>query len=144
MFRPSHQAPPFANRQLPMKPFNQGRALPPQAPKQNGLQGLLSKFTSTPGTVSQGGSKITNTLSNVQQVLNVAQQATPLIKEYGPLIKDAPKYISMIKALNEINKEEEEEVSEEKETEIEGNNLPDDEYDISSETPKKSQPKLFI
>lgn len=136
------------HNQYPPPPM-QPRVPTPNPPDQSGLKGLLSRFTNSSIPAGEGASKLTNTLSNVQQVLNVAQQATPLIKEYGPLIKDAPKYISMLKALQEINKEDEEDTEEVKED----SRTPKKETEEGAEehcieeaepVPKGSQPKLFI
>lgn len=146
MFRPPNRPPPFTQHHYPPPPMQQ-RVPGPHPPNQNGLSGLLSRFTNSSIPTGEGASKLTNTLSNVQKVLDVAQQATPLIKEYGPLIKDAPKYISMLKALQEINKEEEQEDAEEVE---EDSNTPKTEkkeehhIEESEPIPKGSQPKLFI
>lgn len=86
---------------------NAGNAMQPmQFPGQ-----AASQFASQAATQSTGG--FANTLGNVQQVLKVAQQATPLIREYGPMVKNAPKLMSMLKALSEIQDDEEEENSDE-------------------------------
>ncbi len=70
-----------------------------------GLAGLLQRFTQ-PAAVSQfpaaaGGSKLTSTLGNVQQAIKMAQSAMPVIQQYGPMVKNIPMMINMLKAFNE-------------------------------------------
>lgn len=88
-----------------------------------GIKGLLQKFvkpkntrTGATGianaTTADGGGGFTKTLGNIQQVLNVAQSATPMIQQYGPMVKNLPTMISMLKALNESDDEEETDQSE--------------------------------
>ncbi len=156
MFRPPNQPPFFSQQQMPPQSFLNGfpqrSPLPSQMTNPTGLQGMLQRiFPSQAANVASsagGGSNLMGTLNNVQQVLKVAQQATPLIKEYGPMIKNAPKLINMMKALNDINNEDD--VEEEESMNIE------EKVETSSEkqtqtnsTPQKietkaSQPKLFI
>jgi hypothetical protein len=165
MFRPPYQ-PPHTFQQPPIQQGNflrmmpQRGGLPQQVPvNQTGIQGLLQRFlpgkaaTSGAGlSASSGGSNLMGTLNNVQQVLKVAQQATPLIKEYGPMIKNAPKLINMMKALNEINKEDDsEEVDNNTEALNQSNSgdgeLVDTEWDDDIAIEQKSavsRPKLFI
>ncbi|MDX8046182.1 VrrA/YqfQ family protein [Gracilibacillus sp. S3-1-1] len=135
--------------------FTQG-PMPNQMPNQTGLRGIIQRFLpsqSATAPLSQasnaattGGVNLTSTLNNVQQVLKVAQQATPLIKEYGPMIKNAPKLISMVKALNEINEEdeEEEEIEQEVSSEMQLSEEDSIESISSEERPSQSMPKLFI
>ncbi|SDL68589.1 VrrA/YqfQ family protein [Sediminibacillus halophilus] len=76
------------------------------APRGGGLSGLLQRFTQ-PSAVSQfpaaagGGSKLTSTLGNVQQAIKMAQSAMPVIQQYGPMVKNIPMMINMLKAFNE-------------------------------------------
>ncbi|UOQ47631.1 YqfQ family protein [Gracilibacillus caseinilyticus] len=177
MFRPPNQPPQFPMQQMPpgggggyFPGFQSRGPMPPMANQaansQSGLQGLLQRFlpsqASSASQVSNlassagagGGSNLMGTLNNVQQVLKVAQQATPLIKEYGPMIKNAPKLINMMKALSEINDEDDEEstdvavdaqADEADELNIAGS--ADDNMQSNANrrrTALKSQPKLFI
>ncbi|QTM99592.1 hypothetical protein ERJ70_09955 [Sediminibacillus dalangtanensis] len=70
------------------------------------MSGLLQRFTQ-PSAVSQfpaaagGGSKLTSTLGNVQQAIKMAQSAMPVIQQYGPMVKNIPMMINMLKAFNE-------------------------------------------
>ncbi|UOQ85825.1 YqfQ family protein [Gracilibacillus salinarum] len=175
MFRPPNQPPQFPMQQMPPGgggyfPGFQSRGPMPPMPNQvnnpSGLQGLLQRFLpSQASSASQisnlasnagagSGSNLMGTLNNVQQVLKVAQQATPLIKEYGPMIKNAPKLINMMKALSEINDDEDEESTD---LAVDTQADEDDELDITGSrderrqsnanrkrTTAKSQPKLFI
>ncbi len=54
-----------------------------------------------------GGGKVTNTLGNIQQVLKMAQSAAPIVQQYGPMVKNLPMMINMIKAFNESESTEE-------------------------------------
>lgn len=160
MFRQPNQSTYPMHRQLPMQQnqmmnhFNRG-FMPNQAPQATrGIQGILQKIipaNTTPssiGNVAGGGSKLMGTLNNVQQVLKVAQQATPLIKEYGPMIKNAPKLINMMKAFSELNNEDTTELESEN---TEKTTSQTDELSIEVESNKKnankikkSGPKLYI
>ena len=129
-------------------PYQQIPASVAQPAQSRGLQGLLGRIFSKntanapsmmqpmqiPGQAAsqfagqvatqQSTGGLANTLGNVQQVLKVAQQATPLIKEYGPMVKNAPKIMGMIKALSEIQDDDEESI-EDNEIEEQENEEPD-------------------
>lgn len=152
-----------------MPPFPNRVPLPPnQASNPTGIQALLQRFLPSKAanaanaaqlpnmaaSTASSGSGLTNTLSNVQQVLKVAQQATPLIKEYGPMVKNAPRLINMMKALGEINDEDEEEAElEETEAEVDKIMITDEDSDeaeiddiedVPPRRSRESQPKLFF
>ncbi|WP_053219476.1 VrrA/YqfQ family protein [Virgibacillus senegalensis] len=103
-------------------PFSQGirppGGFPPNFPgpyaggmpsPRGGLSGLLQRFTQ-PSAVSQfpatGGSKWMSTLGNVQQALKMAQSAMPVIQQYGPMVKNIPMMINMLKAFNDDDSDE--------------------------------------
>lgn len=160
MFRPPNQSPYHMHRQLPMQQnqmmnhFNRGLISNQQPQATRGLQGILQKImptNTTPqtlGNVTGGGSKLMGTLNNVQQVMKVAQQATPLIKEYGPMIKNAPKLINMMKAFKELNDDDTEELQNEKSNSIstETDNITAGVEAKAKNTTRsiESGPKLFI
>ncbi|WP_175480318.1 VrrA/YqfQ family protein [Gracilibacillus ureilyticus] len=167
MFRPPNQPPMFQQQPFQhgnfMQMMPQRGGLPQQLPvNQKGIQGLLQRFlpgkaaTTTAGfSGSTGGSNLMGTLNNVQQVLKVAQQATPLIKEYGPMIKNAPKIFNMMKALNEINKEDGDNEDKEFNESVDELNMKDvqseeefqwdtEEQEYNTERTAESRPKLFI
>ncbi|WP_157801863.1 VrrA/YqfQ family protein [Gracilibacillus salitolerans] len=162
MFRPPNQPPMFSQHNMPTQGLFPRGPVPNQMTNPTGLQGLLQRFlpsqasniTQATNVATGGGSNLMGTLNNVQQVLKVAQQATPLIKEYGPMIKNAPKLINMMKALNEINDDDDDEEQNEVDVEEEAEEMtitestPTSNKQVSrSSTPirtSESQPKLFI
>ncbi|MGP4041270.1 VrrA/YqfQ family protein [Gracilibacillus sp. D59] len=161
MFRPPNQPPMFSQHNIPNNIPTQGffprGPVPNQMTNPTGLQGLLQRFlpsqasnmTQATNVATGSGSNLMGTLNNVQQVLKVAQQATPLIKEYGPMIKNAPKLINMMKALNEINDEVEvdDEIEEAEEMTI-TESSPTTKKQVNKRSTQistsESQPKLFI
>lgn len=135
----------------PMRPYHH------TATPTNPLQQIMGYFSkgNVPGygtsLTTKGIHGLSSTLNNVQQVLRVVQSATPIIQEYGPLIKNLPAMYKMYKAMKDINDEDEEkEINELKsETEL-------DQTDVSDQKPIKKQapqtdqqkgqsiPKLYI
>ena len=128
------QGPGFGPGPFPNNMSNQFQQFPntmaPSSAQPRGLQGLLGRlFNKNTGnamqsamqsgmqpsmqipaqlktaTESTGG--LTHSLGNVQPVLKVAQQATPLIRGYGRMVKNAPKLISMLKAFSEMQEDDE-------------------------------------
>ncbi len=164
MFRPPNQPPMFPQQNIPTQGLFPRGPVPNQMTNPTGLQGILQRFlpsqasnmTQATNMAAGSGSNLMGTLNNVQQVLKVAQQATPLIKEYGPMIKNAPKLINMMKALNEINEDEddteivddeEEEIEEAEEvtiTESSSSSQKQAKTNASPTRTSESQPKLFI
>ncbi|MCF3941538.1 YqfQ family protein [Oceanobacillus alkalisoli] len=98
--------------------------------------------------ISKGISGFSGILSNIQQVLRVVETTTPMIKEYGPMLKNLPAMYRMVKAFKSIDDLPEEEKKEE--ANIERN--PEKEKNIATskvKTTKKknsglSTPKLYI
>ncbi|MDL4839710.1 VrrA/YqfQ family protein [Aquibacillus rhizosphaerae] len=181
---PFQQMPnPNAMRQSPFFGSGFGTPVPQQAPvAKGGIQGLLQKFMKPGAGASQGlvqgtakgatsGGGITQTLANVQQVMKMAQSASPIIQQYGPMVKNLPSMLAMLKAFNEADDDEEsdtdnelEDIDDDHETDNETNdktkidikqeniNKVETDYKktkkVSSKKPKQSDgsstPKLFI
>ena len=172
MFPPSRGPSPFGQypntfRQSgPFSPrFNHPTTYPPGMANRGGggIPGLLQRFLQPSATQGATGGGVTQFLGNMQQVLQMAQSATPIVQQYGPMVKNLPMMLKMLKAFNEIdddsdsdesnqNKEVEVKDNMEKETKkkisvkkeslnkIEGSSLK------SNQTKKQgiSTPKLFI
>lgn len=72
----------------------------------NGVQRLfknLSNRNSSIGTLATKGlGDISKTLSNVDQVIKVVKSATPIVQEYGPMVKNLPAMYRMVKAFSQI------------------------------------------
>lgn len=72
----------------------------------NGIQQIfrnLSNPNSSIGTLAtKGFGDISKTLSNVDQVIKVVQSATPIVQEYGPMVKNLPAMYRMVKAFSQI------------------------------------------
>lgn len=88
----------FTNNRLPShinKPANA-----------NGIQQIFKNISnpdSSIGTLAtKGFGNISKTLSNVDQVIKVVQSATPIVQEYGPMVKNLPAMYRMVKALSQI------------------------------------------
>src|SRR5699024_2589699 len=61
---------------------------------------------------TKGIGGISKTLNNIQQELKVVETTTTLIQQYGPMVKNLPAMLKMIKALNETNIENNESMNE--------------------------------
>lgn len=97
----------FGRPQAPIRGFTpRSRSLPTNAGKGNLLKRLLGAQqqigTGTGGITGAGG--ISNTLANIQQVLNVVQSTAPIVQEYGPMIKNLPAMYRMMKAFKDLDK----------------------------------------
>src|SRR5690625_4446351 len=72
----------------------------------NGVQQFfknLSNRNSYIGTLATKGlGDISKTLSNVDQVIKVVKSATPIVQEYGPMVKNLPAMYRMVKAFSQI------------------------------------------
>lgn len=107
---PTQQLLPPANRD-PFGYWGGGGFQPgslPQAPvEKTGIQGLLQKFLPSKLVQSSGGGTgLTGTLNNIQQVLKMTQSVTPLIQQYGPMVKNIPAMLTLLKAFQETDDEE--------------------------------------
>lgn len=120
MFPPLQGRPPIQPNMSPMnmQGFQQWGGMPAAyqpttvAPR-GGLQGIIQKLLpsqvgsqlpTAAATASGGG--LTNTLSNIQQVLKMAQSVTPIVQQYGPMVKNLPTMLSLLKAFQEVDGEE--------------------------------------
>ncbi|MFB1049367.1 VrrA/YqfQ family protein [Paraliobacillus sp. JSM ZJ581] len=119
MFPPLQGRPPIQPNVPPMnmQGFQQWGAMPATyqpttvAPR-GGLQGIIQKLLpsqlgSQLPAATTGGGGITNTLSNIQQILKMTQSVTPIIQQYGPIVKNLPTMLSLLKAFQEVDGEEE-------------------------------------
>lgn len=152
-------------------PFQQGGMPTAVAPvEKTGVMGMLQKYLPTKLLQnSGGGSGLTGTLNNIQQVLKMTQSVTPLIQQYGPMVKNIPSMLALLKAFQESDdvetdldtneedkkavKTSEEDESIEKGAKVAINESADDLYHIETEInakPKQktkaqsSKPKLYI
>ncbi|WP_017472147.1 VrrA/YqfQ family protein [Amphibacillus jilinensis] len=65
-----------------------------QAAPKTGLTGLLQKFI-------PAGGNLTQTLDQLQNVLKMAHSFTPTLQQYGPLLKNLPGMLALMKEFNE-------------------------------------------
>ncbi|CQR46639.1 hypothetical protein BN1058_00908 [Paraliobacillus sp. PM-2] len=82
---------------------------PTTAVPKSGLQGMIQKLLpSQLGSQVSGatGGGVTQTLSNLQQILKMTQSVTPIIQQYGPLVKNLPSMLTLLKAFQEADGEE--------------------------------------
>ncbi|WP_175559205.1 VrrA/YqfQ family protein [Sediminibacillus albus] len=118
MFYPNQQSSgygPFPFSQAARQPVPYQTNFPYQTPGgtagRGGVQGLLQRFIQPAGggasQLPAAGSKLTSTLGNVQQAIKMAQSAMPIVQQYGPMIKNIPMMINMLKAFNADEEEEE-------------------------------------
>lgn len=84
----------------------------PQMPIQKDGNGIQQSFkerflSSSPigSLVTKGFSDISGTLTNVDKVVKVVRSAAPIVQEYGPMIKNLPAMYKMVKALSQIEDE---------------------------------------
>lgn len=169
-FRPFQQFQPrnFPNAPFQAGPFSRGNfpGMQQAATQGSKLRNLLSFLQPQSGAstgageaVSKGVGGLSGVLDNMQQVINVVQNATPIVKEYGPMVKNLPAMFRMMKAFNSLddeddedkeeNKKDESELSESERTESEQTESESEEANELSITEDeqqkgKSVPKLFI
>lgn len=65
-----------------------------QAAPKTGLAGLLQKFI-------PAGGNLTQTLDQLQNVLKMTQSFAPTLQQYGPLLKNLPSMLALMKEFNE-------------------------------------------
>jgi len=73
-----------------------------QFPAKNIMQQLTNPTPQTKAMISKGADGLAKTLTNVQKILKVVDTAAPIIKQYGPMIKNLPAMYKMMKALKDI------------------------------------------
>lgn len=100
----------YSNHRLPSQINKRANA--------NGIQQIfrnLSNPESSIGTLATKGlGDLSKTLSNVDQVIKVVQSATPIVREYGPMIKNLPAMYRMVKAFSQIEEDNDEKDTEQK------------------------------
>lgn len=102
----------------------------------------LNRFLPTTGNINKGMDGLTTILGYTQQFLRVVETTTPIIQEYGPMIKNLPAMYRMFKAFKDINDDQEESVQVSAELEVEQT------METNLKTPSIrsgiSTPKLYI
>src|SRR5699024_6946422 len=107
--RPMRRPNPYMYYHTPQWPVN------PSSPPQQGAGGILTRIL---GQTNSGTLNIEGMLGKVQKALNMAEQFTPLIQQYGPLIRNAPALLKLLKeTANEENTEEKTDTSKQKKKE---------------------------
>ncbi|QXE00210.1 YqfQ family protein [Terribacillus sp. DMT04] len=111
---------PFPSRQIAVQ----------QAPRTNGgVAGLLQKVLNRGGgaktqtaaraalpasTSTSSGISLLDMVNHTQSALKAAESFMPMVQEYGPMVKNLPSMLKMMKALKDIDFDEEEEKAAEK------------------------------
>lgn len=128
------------------------------APVARGLSSFLpgagSSFLSQAGQLAGAtsgaagsGLNLMGMFTNVQKAINTAQTVIPMVQKFGPIVKNAPALLSMLKSLKEINntsdaatgeEEKEEEKKEEKEEENDELKIEPEEEQTEQEDKKDS------
>ena len=103
-------------------------------PFQQGTGGLLSRFLSNPESAS-------GMFNNIQKAVNVANQFTPMIQQYGPMIRNIP---SLIKLYKEINSSDDEVQDEAEAKEVPIAPKKEKPHHEKSVPKGSSKPKLYI
>jgi len=97
--RPSNQIPPGHR---PLRPMSNNLPASTQ-----GTGNIIEQFKQAKPALTDIASKgiggMSKTLNNVQQVLRVVETTAPLIRQYGPLVKNLPAMLKMMKALNDAD-----------------------------------------
>ncbi|MFP7493854.1 VrrA/YqfQ family protein [Terribacillus saccharophilus] len=110
-----------------------------QAPRQSGgLPGILQKIlnrggrgrsvqaaakAALPASSSPTGKfSLLDMLNHTQNALKAAESFMPMVQEYGPMVKNLPSMLRMMKALKDIDFDEEEDAVPEKEEEVKEKN----------------------
>ncbi|WP_186577740.1 VrrA/YqfQ family protein [Aquibacillus kalidii] len=118
-----------------------------------GIKGMLQKFIKPSGAgqgvtgianAATSGGGLTSKLGNIQQVMKMAQSATPLIREYGPMVKNIPTMVRMLKAFNEAEDDDENEDDENVEVEPESMENEEEEKKAKVNVTKESINKIDI
>ncbi|MFP7477425.1 VrrA/YqfQ family protein [Terribacillus saccharophilus] len=163
-------------------PFLPQQRMAPQAQRTSGggLSGVLQKILNrgsrgtqtaatraalpAAGSSSSGGVSLLDMLNHTQSALRAAESFMPMVQEYGPMVKNLPSMLKMMKALKDINfdEDDEEAASETKaKDEAEGRDIQEkaektltsiqkEEKVLSEPKPQKSKssgeslPKLYI
>lgn len=142
--RPMHRMHPYMPYSRPQWPVN------PSPPPQHGATGFLKQLL---GQSNAGAISLEGVLDKVQRTLNLAEQITPMIQQYGPLIRNAPALIQLLKETAAEGNQEEEETDTEEKTDnpkAEGasnkkaSSNEQNRRQRQTQVPKESVPKLYI
>ncbi|SHF55167.1 YqfQ-like protein [Ornithinibacillus halophilus] len=68
----------------------------------NMIRQLMNPSSSVTDMASKGVGGLSNTLNNVQQVLRVIDNTAPMVKQYGPMVRNLPMMFKMIKAFKDL------------------------------------------
>lgn len=158
----------------PMNPFQRPGNIPmPQQASGNGISSIFKSIFgggntgfsqaagmpfSTMAQTGAGGGGFAGSLQNIQQILKMVETTAPVIKQYGPMVKNLPAMLKMMKALNSMESESEESSSEtaaddgdktdEEQMETESEKLSETDDSAKPAKPKKrtgeSVPLLYI
>lgn len=117
--------------------------------QQTATKGIGSKLL---GKMSSGQFNLESLLTNIQKALGMAEQITPMIQQYGPLIKSAPALLQLLKESPEGDDDTDYDDGEDGNLEeIDLDKNTDSETETNSKqkkrkpvTPKESVPKLYI
>lgn len=96
--------------------------------------------------INRGISGFSGVLENIQKVLKLVETTTPLIQEYGPMIKNLPAMYRMVKALKEVDISDEPNQKEktQQQTEEGNENVKESEQKETKNRTGLSTPKLYI
>lgn len=92
----------LTNREDPFI-FGNHQQIPPPNRLPMNINGLFSSNMLQNAKTHKGIGGFASILQNVQQVLRVVETTTPIIKEYGPMVKNLPAMYRMMKAFKGID-----------------------------------------
>ncbi|WP_010094524.1 VrrA/YqfQ family protein [Ornithinibacillus scapharcae] len=131
--------------------FPQRQGYPGPA-RNNNLGGMLQKFIGQNQNFGQmatrGVDGISKTLNGVQQILRVVDTAAPIVKQYGPIVRNLPTMYRMVKAFKGLENNDTEEKSGELESQEFESLTSSSSFQLAEESSVErdgqSTPKLFI
>lgn len=97
IYRTNHYQPMRSHVQSSLPSFNQVRETGNVIDRFNQAKPALTEIA------SKGIGGMSKTLTNIQQVLKVVETTAPLVQQYGPLVKNLPMMLKMLKAFNEAD-----------------------------------------
>ncbi|WP_010632202.1 VrrA/YqfQ family protein [Sporolactobacillus vineae] len=84
----------------PLFPVRGPEPAPPATPASSGaFSDLIGMFLSPGGRGGTGGANLFGMLTNVQKAIQTAQTVLPMIQQFGPLIRNAPAILSVLKSM---------------------------------------------
>lgn len=90
-------------RQIPFQAMGRGM-YPYQQMMPPAQGGFLSKLF---GQAGQSGVNFPTIINNIQSVLKAAETTIPMVQQYGPMIKNIPAMIQLLKEFNELDDDDE-------------------------------------